>query len=108
MRIWIFWSETNPICLLSHELQYEGDVGDVERAEVHNEEQEQLRLPRPENQELRCHCGTGRLNCMEVQVNVRIGRIGLNDVCSVVTQDVWLTSDNGLTAPGWGKNTCVK
>ena len=50
MRIWIFWSETNPICLLSHQLQYKGDVRDVERAEVHNEEQEQLRLPRPENQ----------------------------------------------------------
>ena len=93
MRIWIFGSKTNPICLLSHKLQYEGDVRDVERAEVHEGEQEQLRLPRPENQELRCHCGTRRLNCKEVQVIVRIG---LNDVCSFVTQSVWLTLDSKL------------
>ena len=86
MRIWIFWSEMNlraptlldPICLLSHKLQYEGDVEDVERAEVHNEEQEQLRLPRPENQELRCHCGTELLKRKEVDIVVRIGRFDLN------------------------------
>ena len=100
MRIWISWSEMNlqavsdPICLVSHKLQYEGDVRVVEKELLlHEGEQEQLRLPRPENQELRCHCGTRRLNCKKVQVIVRIG---LNDVCSFVTQSVWLTLDSKL------------
>ena len=79
--------------MLSQRLQYEGDLEDVERAEVHEGEQEQLRLPRPENQELRCHCGTELLKCKEVQVIVGIG---LNDVCSFVTQSVWLTLDSKL------------